>query len=252
MGQPSYLLASAAVVLRDALHSGLRFHAAVVVACPSAVPSAWPVSVEWGAVREREGSASRRPVAPPLAPLRRAGMPPQRSPASARCSTGDAAQDQPEPRHLPSHRLLHRCKTPVSAPQRNHATSNGRMKDGPPRRGTFNRQHRQRLIRVIDGRDPGLQPNLHRKLQHSRSISRTSIRRAGLGFPISPTWAITAISIAGVPLGHRLYHFRLAFSGWSTPMLCSVVRASWGPGRGAVECAVGARPRSVGASQRQP
>ena len=55
MGQPSYLLASAPVVLRDALRSGLRFHAAVVVACPSAVPSAWPVSVGSGAVREREG-----------------------------------------------------------------------------------------------------------------------------------------------------------------------------------------------------
>src|ERR1700674_5713825 len=55
MGQPSYLLASAHVVLRDALRSGLRFHAAVVVACPSAVPSAWPVSVGSGAVREREG-----------------------------------------------------------------------------------------------------------------------------------------------------------------------------------------------------
>jgi len=50
--QPSYLLASAPVVLRGALRSGLRFHAAVVVACPSAVPSAWPVSVGSGAVRE--------------------------------------------------------------------------------------------------------------------------------------------------------------------------------------------------------
>src|SRR4029077_10241799 len=52
MGQPSYLLASAPVALRDALRSGLRFHAAVVVACSSAVSSAWPVTVGPGAVRE--------------------------------------------------------------------------------------------------------------------------------------------------------------------------------------------------------
>jgi hypothetical protein len=55
MGQPSCLLAPAPMVLRDALRSGLRFHAAVVVACPSAVPWAWPVSVGSGAIREREG-----------------------------------------------------------------------------------------------------------------------------------------------------------------------------------------------------
>jgi hypothetical protein len=53
MGQPSYLLASAPLVLRGALRGGLRFHAAVVVACPSAVPSAWTVSVGSGAARQR-------------------------------------------------------------------------------------------------------------------------------------------------------------------------------------------------------
>src|SRR5258705_6376143 len=37
-------------------------------------------------------------------------MPPLQSPASARRSTGDAARDQPIPRRLPSHCLLHRCK----------------------------------------------------------------------------------------------------------------------------------------------
>jgi len=55
MGQPSYLLASAPVVLRATLRSGLRFHAAVVVACPSAVPSTWAVRLGSGAVRERDG-----------------------------------------------------------------------------------------------------------------------------------------------------------------------------------------------------
>ncbi|MCS3544344.1 hypothetical protein M2202_002271 [Bradyrhizobium japonicum] len=34
------------------------------------------------------------------------------------------------------------------------------------------------------------------------------------------------VTIAGVPLDHRLYHFRLAYSGLSTPMSCSAVRAS--------------------------
>ena len=34
------------------------------------------------------------------------------------------------------------------------------------------------------------------------------------GFPISPTWRDHGVGIAGLPLDHRLYHFRLAFSGW--------------------------------------
>ena len=35
------------------------------------------------------------------------------------------------------------------------------------------------------------------------------------------------VSIAGAPLDHRLYHFRLAFSAESTPRSCSAARASW-------------------------
>ena len=35
------------------------------------------------------------------------------------------------------------------------------------------------------------------------------------------------IMIAGTRFDHRLYHFRLAFSGWEQPMSCSAARASW-------------------------
>src|SRR5882762_8726538 len=35
------------------------------------------------------------------------------------------------------------------------------------------------------------------------------------------------VSIAGTPLDHRLYHFRLAFRAGSMLMSCSAVRASW-------------------------
>jgi hypothetical protein len=53
---------------------------------------------------------TRQYVAPRLAPLHLARMPPLQSPASAQRSTGDVAQDRPKPRRLPSPRLLHRCK----------------------------------------------------------------------------------------------------------------------------------------------
>ena len=36
-----------------------------------------------------------------------------------------------------------------------------------------------------------------------------------------------SVNIAGVPLDHRLYHFRLAFSGWGMLTSCSVERALW-------------------------
>src|ERR1700751_5645418 len=36
-----------------------------------------------------------------------------------------------------------------------------------------------------------------------------------------------SVNIAGVPLDHRLYHFRLAFQGGSMLTSCSVVRALW-------------------------
>ena len=37
---------------------------------------------------------------------------------------------------------------------------------------------------------------------------------AGWGCRISPTWPTSASRIAGVRLDHRLYHFRLAYSGF--------------------------------------
>ena len=47
VGQPSYLLASALVVLRDRLRCGLRFHDTVVVAYPSPISAARLVSVRF-------------------------------------------------------------------------------------------------------------------------------------------------------------------------------------------------------------
>src|SRR5271154_4753691 len=84
----------------------------------------------------RSSSASHRSDAPPPAPLHGARMPPRQSPASARCSTGDAARDQPVPRRSPSHRLLHQCKHRClhwSLPAR----SAQRSQDGPRRRVTL-------------------------------------------------------------------------------------------------------------------
>jgi OST-HTH/LOTUS domain/NYN domain len=66
-------------------------------------------------------------------------MPPLQSPASARRSTGDAAQNRPAPRPLPSHRLSHRCKhrclhhcpiTPHQTARRKAACAGGVRLDG--------------------------------------------------------------------------------------------------------------------------
>jgi hypothetical protein len=59
------------------------------------------------------------------------------------------------------------------------------------------------------------------------------------------------ISIAGVSLDRRLYHFRLAFSGWDMLMSCSVVRAWWHWRRvGRMRCGRSVELRCR--SQRQP
>ena len=60
------------------------------------------------------------------------------------------------------------------------------------------------------------------------------------------------VSIAGAPLDHRLYHFRLAVLGLGACPRRARRRELRGPGRGAAERAVGARRRAEGASQRQP
>ena len=60
MGQPSYLLASALVVLRDPLRGGLRFRASVVVAYPSPISAAQPLSVGSLAFREEQGPSILR------------------------------------------------------------------------------------------------------------------------------------------------------------------------------------------------
>ena len=61
------------------------------------------------------------------------------------------------------------------------------------------------------------------------------------------------ITIAGVPLDHRLYHFRLAFSGFDTAMSSLAARASW-PWPRVCRCAVDARgaPRSIAATACRP
>ena len=59
---------------------------------------------------------------------------------------------------------------------------------------------------------------------------------------------VLAITVAGVILDHRLFHFRLAFSGFAH---AHVVLGGESFGRGASESAVGARRRAAGTSERQ-
>ena len=47
-----------------------------------------------------------------------------------------------------------------------------------------------------------------------RSSSARSTSPAGWACPTSPTWPISASRSPAQPLDHRLYHFRLAFSGF--------------------------------------
>ena len=87
-------------------------------------------------------------------------------------------------------------------------------------------------------------------------------RRAGghlsAGAPAGPPRAVRfyrladcGVSIAGTPLDHRLYHFRLAFSGWEHAHIVlggeNFVALADG-----CKMRVGARSRSRTASQRQP
>ena len=58
------------------------------------------------------------------------------------------------------------------------------------------------------------------------------------------------VDFAGVPLDHRLYHFRLAFSGWEHAHVVLGGGELCGIGGGSAERIVGARPSPVGASQR--
>src|SRR3984957_11403774 len=59
------------------------------------------------------------------------------------------------------------------------------------------------------------------------------------------------VSIADVRLEHRLYHFRLAFSGWEHARVVLGGREFRCLGRGVAERALGLGWRTRGASQRQ-
>ena len=60
------------------------------------------------------------------------------------------------------------------------------------------------------------------------------------------------ITVAGAPLDHRLYHFRLAYSGLRACPCRPRRRELRRPGRGDAERPVVARRRAAGASHRQP
>ena len=60
------------------------------------------------------------------------------------------------------------------------------------------------------------------------------------------------IRIAGVSLDHRLYHFRLAFSGWEHAHVVLGGESFVAPGGGFAEYTVGAWSSPVAASRRQP
>ena len=60
-----------------------------------------------------------------------------------------------------------------------------------------------------------------------------------------------AVIIGGVPLDHRLYHFRLVFSGFEHAHVVLGGESFVALAEGLAERPVGARRRSAGASQRQ-
>ena len=106
------------------------------MATPSPARATTPERTHWPrledpAASDRSNSASRRPVAPRLAPLHLARTPPLQSPASARRSTGGVAG----PARTSTFAIapsLAVVQTPVFVPLRNQATSNRTMKGGLP------------------------------------------------------------------------------------------------------------------------
>ena len=111
------------------------------MATPSPARATTPERTHWPrledpAASDRSNSASRRPVAPRLAPLH---LPERRLLLLA--APPGTSQDRPEPRRLPSHRLLqwrkHRCLRHCAI--RPHQPNDERR---PPRRGTARRGFR--------------------------------------------------------------------------------------------------------------
>ena len=66
---------------------------------------------------------------------------------------------------------------------------------------------------------PGIRRTLERRIRTWRALNgdRTHLRKhppSSIGLSDFTDMGDRGVSIAGAPLDHRLYHFRLAFSGW--------------------------------------
>jgi hypothetical protein len=97
-------------------------------------------------------------------------------------------------------------------------------------------------------------------------VSRTHPAQTAEDKSVEQPWDFTdaaelAVSIDGQPLAHRLYHFRLAFSGWehaevvlggeSFVALAEGLQTPLGPRRGVANIAAAAsRPRPTAARTR--
>src|SRR5271166_3910277 len=82
---------------------------------------------------------------------------------------------------------------------------------------------------------PGVRRTLERRVARwralhgpSRDVTFRQERPPGrMGLSDFTDMGFLGVTIAGEPLAHRLYHFRLAFSGFEHAMWCSAARASW-------------------------
>ena len=103
---------------------------------------------------------------------------------------------------------------------------------------------------------PGIRRTLERRMRTWRALAgpeqdvmfRQEHPPGRLGLSDFTDTNVLAITVAGVILDHRLFHFRLAFSGFAH---AHVVLGGESFGRGASESAVGARRRAAGTSERQ-
>src|SRR3954454_15644282 len=83
--------------------------------------------------------------------------------------------------------------------------------------------------------DPGIRRTLERRIRAWRALNgaeqdvifRQEHPPGRLGLSDFTDMRERGISIAGEPLDHRLYHFRLAFSGWEHAHVVLGARASW-------------------------
>src|SRR5450755_1183458 len=79
----------------------------------------------------------------------------------------------------------------------------------------------------------GIRRTLERRIRTWRAlvgpeqdvIFRQEHEPGRLGLSDFTDTSVLGVTVAGAVLGHRLYHFRLAFSGLSMPTWCSEARA---------------------------